>query len=140
MQEEGVVLSLCCGDEIEYYSPVSVAGSKHAHRVATIISIEPGKEFPLTLSNLELLPAWCTNVKQVKTMSTNGDVLDHKRKYCCIDKYKLVAGEIATVGDAISMHSAQFKQILRTNIDKMKDDIKDNKFAQMDFMQTKFGN
>lgn len=120
------------GDVIEYYSPIFVAGDPRGLREATVLAIDPKKEYPLVLDNAEYIPN-DTSVKRVKVMS-GGELVDHPGIFRPISRFKLVKAGRATIADAVKMQSSRFGGIMRNNMKKLKSKAEADGFAPMDLI------
>lgn len=76
------------GDSIEYYSPVSVWGEKHAHRTAVVTRVDSTqRSYPLRLNTRELLDRFAM-IRHVP----KADAADNERYYRKMYLFELVDG------------------------------------------------
>ena len=88
------------GDQIEYYHPVGVMGSKEWLRKATVHAVRPDNDHPLVLCSGDLLPRhW-----RVKILKHNDESTGVNGKFITIARYQLVKSGNVTQGDSVARY------------------------------------
>ena len=121
------------GDVINYYDPTMVAGRKEALREATVLSVKPGNDPILVLSNAAYVPS-TTKVKRIKVMSEGVSVDYPSGFYSPINTYNLSHEGTATVADAIAIEGESFTAIHERNLVELKRKAEADGFAPMDMI------
>lgn len=123
------------GDVIEYYCPMFVYGSKQGLRTATVISVDPERDFILELSTGDFLQK-DSKIKRIKTLSTfQGEqvLVDHPGVVRTIHRFKLRKMS-RPKHLKVQTETTRIKKAIKGVIQKFNDDVKDCEVAPMDIL------
>jgi hypothetical protein len=129
--------SICGGDSINYYDPISVPGDPQALRKATVLAIDPDDEYPLTLSTCDIVPMG-SKVCPITKYREGKEVKTLFGMWRAIEWFKLEKCQIATEAEALIMHRNHLSGIMKEKIASAFDKAQSEVFAPEDLLNDKF--
>jgi hypothetical protein len=120
--------SICGGESINYFDPISVSGDPQALREATVLAIDPYDEYPLTLSTCDIVPKG-SKVRRITKYQEGKEVTTLFGTWHAIERFKLGKCQIATKAEAFIMKSNCLSGIMKENIASASNKAQSDRFC-----------
>ena len=108
------------GCVLQYYHPLSVAGTPGALREATVLEIKPSifdaDEFTLVMDNLDILNS-SHQAKLIKEV-VNGELVDRKCRFRDIENYEIIQSKIGSIREVVQRGASSFRRLLGANVNR----------------------
>jgi hypothetical protein len=128
--------SICGGDSINYYDPISLSGDPQALGEATVLAIDPDDEYPLTLSTCDIVPKG-SKVCRITKYQDGKEVKTLFDRWRAIERFKLEKCHIATEAEALIMQRNSLSGIMKDKLESVLDKAQSKGSATEDNLNDK---